>query len=558
MKKVVVIDEKINEVEKKIDEWLIDRLNLAIPRNKYIYHCNLAFIDIVIDQKILFTPFERHYLFSLNYNTHIAHLKLKEELHFDYSFDRSLYAFAFEMILRGMQYSMLCDVFPLLHSGKATLRIDGSNVFFDLKNIPKRNYKFISDYSLRKALSYTLQMANDKLNNCDDEEIAMKLADLYMHFWNENMIYSDYEPYSPLDWGGISFFFIVASMRRFNKLYKKDFDIVSLDSQKMMILLSPKGVDELRGFVPATEDELYNMALEDNIYKPIGKGSFPKLSVSEAPLNRTRDGFIFANPLVILFNDSAETRFLNYLRKGDNKRYLRIKDKIKERVIPLIIEMIKYKFPKMIPIPNFHVNISFQNKNRRECDLLLVDENGLALYLEIKHFYYPQSFCETKKVDEELTKALEKMPNQLNAISKDWRIIKSTYHIDTDLKELHGVIVSHRYTGYDVAINLNTPIVSAANLYESIAAANNLREIILGCKEIDDIYPTIRFIKKGLHCYFAGYNFNLEIECLDPLFELSFIKSYRKQIYRKVTSTKPKLYDNVSDLAHAYLEELKN
>ncbi|WP_234701936.1 hypothetical protein [Desulfotomaculum nigrificans] len=558
MKKVLAIEENINEVEEKIDKWLIDRLDSSIPRNKYIYHCNLAFIDIVIDQKILFTPFEKHYLFSLSYNTHIAHLKLKEELNFDYSFDHALYAFAFDMILRGMQYSMLCDIFPLLHSGKATMRIEGSNIFFDVRSIPKKNYRYISDYSIRKALSYTLQTANGKFTNWDDEKIAMKLSDLYIHFWNENMIYSDYEPYSRLDWGGISFFFIVASMRRFNKLYKKDFDIVSLDSQKMMILLSHKGVEELRGFVPTKNDELYKMALEDNIYKPIGKGSFPKLSVSEAPLNSTQDGFIFANPLVILFNDSLETRFLNYLRKSDNERYLRIKDKIKERVIPLIIEMIKYKFSETVSIPNFHVKIPLKKKNKRECDLLIVDEYGFALYLEIKHFYYPQSFCETKKVDAELTKALEKMPDQLNAISENWGNIKSTYRINTELTELHGIIVSHRYLGYDVEIDLQTPIVSAANLYESIAEANNLREVFLGCKEIDDIYPTVRFIRKELSCYFAGYNFNLEIECLDPLFEISLIKSYREQIYRNVTSTKPKSFDNISDLAHAYLEEFKS
>ena len=145
-------------------------------------------------------------MFSLSYNTHIAHLKLKEELNFDYSFDHALYAFAFDMILRGMQYSMLCDIFPLLHSGKATMRIEGSNIFFDVRSIPKKNYRYISDYSIRKALSYTLQTANGKFTNWDDEKIAMKLSDLYIHFWNENMIYSDYEPYSRLDWGGISFF----------------------------------------------------------------------------------------------------------------------------------------------------------------------------------------------------------------------------------------------------------------------------------------------------------------------------------------------------------------
>ncbi|WP_055669065.1 hypothetical protein [Desnuesiella massiliensis] len=547
------MSEIINEVENIIDQWLADQLNELIPRNKYIYHCNLAFIDIVIDQKVLFTPFEKHYLFSLTYNTHIAHLKLKEEETFNYVFDRDLYVIAFNMILKGFQYSMLCDIFPLLHSKKGIMEVNGQNITFKLKNIPKKNFKYINDYSIRKALSYTLQMANGKLENCNDEEIAMKLAEVYMHFWSENMVYGDYEPYSRLDWGGIGFFFILASMRRFNKLYKKDFDIVAVDSQKMMILLSPNGVKNLREYVPATNDKLFKMALEDNIYSPIEKGSFPKLNVSEAPLNRTKDGFIFANPLVILFNDSEETRFLNYLRKCDNERYLRIKDKIKERVIPLIIEMMKYKFPKVISIPNFHVKIPLHNKNKRECDLLLIDENGFALYLEIKHFYNPQSFCETKKVDAELTKALKKIPDQLEAIRANWQNVKSAYSVNTDLKELKGVIVSHHYLGYDLDIDMNTPIVSASNLYESIAEANSLQEVFLGCKEIDELYPKIKFHKRELSFDFAGYNFNVEIECLDPLCEISLIKSYREQIYRNVTSNKPTEFSNISGLAQAYL-----
>jgi len=326
------MDGRINAIEKKIDTWVYDMLDDSLPKNKYIYNCNLAYIDLVIDQKVLFSPFEKHYLFSLSYNTHFAHLKLKEDLEFDYKFDRKMYAYAFNMILRGMQYSMLCDIFPLLHCGKATMRMVGNNISFDINAIPKKNYKYISDYSIRKSLSYTLQMANGKLEDNNDEDIAMKLSDMYMHFWNENMLYGDYEPYSRLDFSGISFFFVLASMRRFNKLYKKDFDIVSVDSQKMMILLSPNGVKELRSYVPGEDENLYNAALADHIYKPVGKELFPKLSVADAYLNMTSDGYLFANPLVILFNDSCETQFLNYLRKCDNPRFLRIKDKIKERV----------------------------------------------------------------------------------------------------------------------------------------------------------------------------------------------------------------------------------
>ena len=180
--------EKIYEIESEIDNWLINNLDESIPRNKYIYHCNLAFIDIIVEQKMLFTPFEKHYLFSLTYNTLIAHRKLKEEEKFDYTFDKELYILAFDRIIRGFQYSMLCDIFPLLHSKKGTIEVKDRNISFKLNNIPKKNFKYINDHSMRKTLSYMLQMANGKLEKCDDEEIAMQLSKLYMNFWNENMI----------------------------------------------------------------------------------------------------------------------------------------------------------------------------------------------------------------------------------------------------------------------------------------------------------------------------------------------------------------------------------
>jgi len=50
--------ETIEDIEKRIDNWLYDMLDETILRNSYIYHCNLAYIDILIDQKILFTPFD--------------------------------------------------------------------------------------------------------------------------------------------------------------------------------------------------------------------------------------------------------------------------------------------------------------------------------------------------------------------------------------------------------------------------------------------------------------------------------------------------------------------
>lgn len=550
--------EELIELENKIDNYLFDILDSSIPRNKYIYHCNLVFIDINIDQKLLFTVNEKDYLFSLSYNTFIAHKKLQEEKECDFKFDKALYVYAFKMILLGMQYSLLCNVFPLIHSGKAKIEVDESGVMsFEIKNILRKNYKYISDYTVRKALSYTLQMANGKLSELEDEQIAMKLSEIYMDFWNENMLFQDFEPYTRLDWEGISFFFVLAAMRRFNKIYKNDFDIVTTGSQKMMIVLSKKGVEQLRGYVPNNDNDLYEMALEDNIYKPLGKNLYPKLSVSDAPLNKTVDGFIFANPLVILFNDSSETRFLNYLRKHDNKRYLRIKDKIKERIIPIITEMIHYKFPEACVIPNFNVLIPGVNKNQRECDMLIVDQNGYAIYIEIKHFYYPISCSETKNLDEQLSLALDKIPEQLFAIENNWDILKQNHQITTDLKVLKGVIVSHHFTGYDVRIDENIPIVSVNTLYESIAEAQSVEEIFNGCKEIDTIYPNIKFITRDINFLFAGIDFRTKLECLDPAFEVQFIYSYRKMISKKLLTEKRPQFDNVSDLAKVYIEAMK-
>ena len=551
-----VLDEQIDIIESSIDRWLFDKLDVNIPRNKYIYHCNLAYLDIMVDQKMLFTPYERHYLFSLNYNIHIAYKKLIEEDQFDYRFDYQLYPVAFKMILMGMQYSMLCDIFPLLHSDKAEMTKKGSDIFFKIDDLPRKHYKFINDFSMRKCLSYTLQMANGKLveSNVNDDSVAMKLADLYLHFWSENMQNDDYEPYTRMDWGGISFFLIVAAMRRFNMLYKKDFDIAALDSQKMMILMSPNGVPRMRDFVPSKDDGLYKKALEDHIFKPQGKGLYPKASIADAPLIRTKDGYVFANSLVLLFNDSSETQFLNYLRRCDNKRYLRIKDKIKERVIPLIQEMVKYKFPRAKSIANFYVKIPMHEDKERECDLLLIDENGVAIYLEIKHFYNPQSFCEEKVLDKELVKALDKLPKQLDAIRNDWGKLKKQYDLPYDLLKLYGVIVSHYYTGVDVEIRSETPIVNSAILFESIVEAKSLEDIYVSCREIDELYPQIKFIQKELVVDFAGYKFHLYGECLDPMCEILVTQSYKRQVKKDLMSFMPTSYDNIQDLAQAYID----
>lgn len=137
---------RIEETEEKIDQWIFEALDSSIPRYKYIYHCNLAYIDIMISQKMMFTPYERHYLFSLNYNIHIAYMKLEEEDKFDCAFDHYVYKKAFNMILLGFCYSEICDVYPLLHSNKAVMDMVGKDIYFKIDCLPKKHYKFISEF----------------------------------------------------------------------------------------------------------------------------------------------------------------------------------------------------------------------------------------------------------------------------------------------------------------------------------------------------------------------------------------------------------------------------
>ena len=483
--------DNFEKIEQDIDGWLYELLDENIPRYKYIYHCNMAYTDIMVDYKIIFTTMERHCLFALNYLTHIAYLKLKEEEVFDYSIDSELYQTAFMMLLHGMHYSILCDNFTKVHSGDSRIHIQGNKIKFDTVNPPRSHYKYLNDFIMRMGLNYTLQLANEKLlqDGENDEIIAMKLMDVYMHYWDENMCNEDYEPYSAMDWCGISTFFIIAAMRRFNKLYKQNMDITKLKISDMLIIISPGKVPHIRDYVPSTNDAMYNQALEDHIYKPLGTGLYPKENIAHAPLVRTKDGYIFANALVILFNDSLESQFLDCMRKYDNKRYLRIKDKIKEREIPLIQRLVEYKLSNIKVITNCNVKIPGTRKNKRECDVILVDEHGFVLYLEVKDYYNPQSWSEKRSLDKELSEALEKLPKQLEAIEMDWEKIKAVYDISCNITSIQGMIVSHNYTGVNVPIEKGRPIVRTVDLISSIVSKDSLKDIYMDCCEIDNIYP---------------------------------------------------------------------
>ncbi|MEW4264485.1 hypothetical protein Q0N30_12395 [Priestia megaterium] len=553
-------DEDLKKIESEIDNYMFNRLNKNIPRYKFIYHMNLAYINFVTQSKILFTVAEKHFLFSLSYNTFLAYKKLPEEEDIKFELDNKLLDYCFHFLISGMQYSILCDLFPALHSKKAVAIIgDNSNaISIEEDSLPRKQYDFLTKYTIKKALSYTLQMISGKLDNRPEEEVVSHLTKSYLNFWNENMLYDDFEPYSRTDWGGINYFFTSASMRRFIKLYRKDFKISQYDLSKMMIVISPKGVDKLVNYTLSEDKEAVDSVLNDFIYKPLGKGLFPKTNISDAPIIRTKNGYLFMNPLVLLFNDSSETRLLNNLRKYDNERHQRIKDKLKERTIPIIEELVKIKYPKAKIITNFKLPIPGKKNQDRELDILIIDDDiGLALYIEVKHFFNPVSYSETKNLDGQLQNALEKTKDQLYAIEKNWGLIKQRYDIKNTIREKKAIILSHQYLGKDIKIHNTVPIVNVSTFYESLASAETINDLYFHNKEIDDIYNSIELIKEKINFNFAGYDFIVELEALNPLFERQFIHSFRNSVWRDINfENKP--YKNIEEYAQALLERLNN
>ncbi|MED1724737.1 hypothetical protein [Brevibacillus parabrevis] len=550
------------EIENQVDLYLFELLDSSIPRYQFIYHINLVYIDFIIDRQLWFSTTEKHFLFSLSYNIFLAYKKLSEEETFEYKFDKELYIYCLNFLIKGMQYSMLCDEFPSVNSGNKRIIIhdDRKTIsFIEEREKPRRKHEFINKYNLRKALSYTLQIACEKLNDKSDEDATFELTKAYDSFWNENMLYDDFEPYSRLDWGGVTDFFIRASMKRFIKLYRLDFNIEKFGSHNMMIIISPQGRNRIIEFTVTKEQQTINQVLEDYTYKPIGNGLFPKSNISDAPIIQTKDGFLLINPLVMLFNESSETRFLNYLRKYDNARHQRVKDKLKERVIPIIEQLIKLKFSNVVVKSNFSLPIPRKKKHTRELDLLVVDEStGFVLYIEVKHFFNPMSVAEMKNLDKQLQEALDKTSDQVEAIKYNWEIIKQRFGISTDIKEIECIILSHQYLGNNVEINSKVPIVNPQNLYESLAESNSVKEFYKSNKEIDEIYNSIKIKSSDINFEYSTFNFSLKTEVLDPEFEMLYLSAYRKNIMKTVNLNRKSIFQSTEEAVETLFKELHN
>lgn len=530
------MEKMFQEVEKIIDQWLPQKLNREIPRYKYIYHCQCAFVDMMIDKKLLFNSagsIETQCLFALNYNIHLAYRYLKEDNAFEYSFDNDLYLYATKMLWEGFIYARLCDIFPRLYSGQATMIKNGKHISFTYKSIHREKNRLMDYYLFRKPLSYLLQTACGITQKFNESDRKIFLSDLYNHYWGENLWNNDYEPYTALEGGGIRDYFLITALKRFMLLYDNDFELRRLRSSQTLILFSKEGTQKIRGFIPTENEEYYQVAFNDYVYRPLGSTDFPKANIADAPIIRTNNGCSFTNPLVILFNNSLDTQFLNYLRRNDNSRFLHIKDKIKERCIPQVQYLLKTRINHIQDITNFEVKIPGKGKRKRELDYLGVDSNGVGLYIEFKHFYIPESAGETKVLDREFKNALEKIPEQLYAIQKSWDTLSRKYEISMEVKEWYGIIVSYMYTGWDVPFSDDYPLVNMSILLNAINHSDSLYGIYKYCCNVEKVYRSVPIVKQKSRVQYADYEFEIQDIALKPEFETKINNMLKKQISQK-------------------------
>lgn len=527
-------DEQIdyNKLEELVDSWIPKLLYKNIPRYSFIFHCNCAYVDLVVEMGGFFSStefIERYLVFGLNYLTHLAYKYLKEEDVFIYAVDNRLYKYTYNLLIEAYRYAELCDIFPKVHKGKASFLKEGDLIVVNEKELCREHMQQYEYYLLRKPLHYILQYGCGRTTNTDMENRQMAIFKLFNNYWNENIWNIDYAPYTALEGGGLRDFLMITAAKRYILLYDADFKVRTLSWTKLLICFSRDGAAQIRTMVPTKNNEFYQQALEDCIYKPLGKGDYPKANLADAPIIRTKDGCMFVNPFVLLFNNSVDTQFLNYLRRHDNKRFLQIKDKIKERCIPEVESWLEGRIKGIFKVANFEINIPY-TKNRRELDLLVSDSVGNALYMEFKHFYIPESYSEKSNLDNELREAQKKMKDQIYAIKENSEEIMNLLQTDCKINRIHGIIVSYLYTGTDVDISDEYPIVSLLTVKEAIMKSTDVNGIYDFCQRSEKNHASVPIVKREVISEYANMKFKMTKTVLNPKFE----KNANDKIYLQV------------------------
>lgn len=520
------------ELEKLVDDWIPNLLNKRIPRYSFIFHCNCAYVDAIIETGCFFSAsesLERHMVFALNYLTHLAYKYLPEEDVFIYEVDESIYEYTYRLLMEAYKYAQLCDIFPKTYNSKASFTKRDDLIIVNEEELYRESMHQCEYYLLRKPLHYILQYGCGKTTKVDATRREMAIFDLFDSYWSENILNVDFEPYSAIEGAGLRDLLMLAAVKRYILLYDADFKVRKLRWTQLLICFSNKGASQIRTMIPTDNDEFYEQAIEDCIYKPLGKGTYPKANLADAPIIKTKDGCMFANPFLLLFNNSIDTQFLNYLRRHDNERFLKIKDKIKERCIPEVELFLDRKIKGLYKISNFELKIP-GTKNKREFDLLVCDPIGNALYIEFKHFYYPESYSEKCNLDSELKKAQKKMKEQLYAIKENTQEVMHLLKSDCKINNIKGVIVSYLYTGTDVDILDEYPIISLLTVKDAIESAHSIDEIYDYCQKSEKKHSSVPLVIKNIDVEYAKMKFTITKKVFDPEFE----RKANQQIYRRV------------------------
>lgn len=510
-----------NELEKMVDDWIPELLNKEIPRYSFIFHCNCAYVDAAIETGCFFSSSEsseRYLVFALNYLTHLAYKYLQEEDVFSYQVDDLIYEYTYRLLMEAYKYAELCDIFPKVHNSKASFSKEGDLIIVNEEELCRENMQQYEYYLLRKPLHYILQYGCGRTANVEMAKRQMAIFELFKSYWSENIWNDDFEPYSAMEGGGIRDYLMITAAKRYIFLYDADFMVRKLRWTQLLICFSSEGASQIRTMIPTDNDEFYQQAIEDCIYKPLGKGDYPKANLADAPIIRTKEGCMFINPFLLLFNNSVDTQFLNYLRRHDNKRFLKIKDKIKERCIPEVESWLDRRIKGLNKVANFELRIP-GTKNKREFDLLVCDSIGNALYIEFKHFYLPESYSEKCNLDDELIKAQKKMKDQLYAIKENSEEVMYLLKSDCKINKIAGIIVSYLYTGTDVDISDEYPIISLLTAKEAIKNANGINEIYDFCQKSEKKYAGVPLVKKNVIREYAKMKFKITKKVFDPVFE---------------------------------------
>ncbi len=510
-----------NELEKLVDNWIPNLLNKGIPRYSFIFHCNCAYVDAAIETGCFFSSsehLERYLVFALNYLTHLAYKYLQEEEVFLYEVNDALYEYTYKLLFEAYKYAELCDIFPKVHKRKASFSKENDLIVINEDKLSRESMQHYEYYLLRKPLHYILQYGCGRTVRVDPIERQNAIFELFDCYWGENVLDVDFEPYSDKEGKGVRDFLMNAAVKRYILLYDTDFKVRKLRWTQLLICFSNKATSLIKTMIPTDNDEFYKQAIEDCIYKPLGKGDYPKANLADAPIIKTKDGCMFVNPYLLLFNNSIDTQFLNYLRRHDNKRFLKIKDKIKERCIPEVELWLDEKIKGLYKISNFELKIP-GTKRKRELDLLICDSMGNALYIEFKHFFLPESYSEKSNLDNELIEAQKKMKDQLYAIKESNEKVMQLLKSDCKINKINGVIVSYLYTGTDVEISDEYPIVSLLTVKEAINCATDINEIYDFCQKSEKKYTCVPLIEKSSILEYAKIKFKITKKVFDPVFE---------------------------------------